>query len=89
MRQLWKSHRVFGFEVARTAGPDGVDLVILETAEHTHAVSPAHLLMPVGDREVEFDVLVGLTEVAARARFLGLDDAAIRRAFEQAIGELA
>jgi hypothetical protein len=87
MRQLWKSHRVFGFEVARTAGPDGVDLVILETAEHTHAVSPAHLLMPVSPAELAFEAVIALSAAVERARFLGLDDEQIRAAFAKTLDD--
>lgn len=85
MKQLWKSHRVFGYEVARTTTEDGMELVVLQTAPHKQEVSPAHMLMPVSDKELTFEAMVRLTEAIERARFLGLDNDALRTTFESAL----
>jgi hypothetical protein len=85
MRTLYKSHRVFGYEVARAAGPDNTELVILQTAPHKQEVSPAHMLMPVSDREALFEAQVRLIEAIERARFLGVDAETLRAAFEEAL----
>lgn len=85
MKQLWKSHRVFGYEVARAKAEDGQELVVLQTAPHKQEVSPAHMLMPVDEKEVAFEAMVRLIEAIERARFLGLDNDALRTAFESAL----
>lgn len=84
-KQLWKSHRVFGYEVARATTEDGTELVVLQTAPHKQEVSPAHMLMPVSDGEVVFEARVRLIEAIEKARFLGLDVETLRAAFEDAI----
>ncbi len=84
-RQLLRSHRTFGFELARTHAPDGTELVILETAPHKLDASPAHLLRPVTDQEAAFEATVALMAAIERARFLGVDMDALRAAFEQAV----
>jgi hypothetical protein len=73
MRQLYKSHRTMGYEVARTRTDDGAELVILETAPQKQEVSPAHMLRPVSPEEAAFEVRVALAQVVEQARFLGLD----------------
>ena len=73
MRQLYKSHRILGYEVARTHTDDGKELVILETAAHKQEVSPAHMLRPVSPEEAAFEVRVGLAQLIEQARFLGID----------------
>ena len=85
MKQLWKSHRTCGYEIARTTTEDGIELVVLQTAPHTQAVSPAHMLMPVSEKEAAFEALVRLMEAIEQARFLGLDNDAVRSAFESAL----
>lgn len=89
MKTLWKSHRVFGYEVARAAGPDGYELVILQTAPHKQEVAPAHMLMPVSEQEVAFEAQVRLIEAIERARFLGMDAETLRAAFEAALAQAA
>ena len=84
-RKLYRSHRVFGYEVGRAAGPDGDDLVILETAPHQLAVSSARLLLPVSEQEAAFEATVRLAEAIDRARFLGLDMDQIRAALLSAL----
>lgn len=86
-RQLWKSHRVIGYEVARATTEAGMELVILETAEHRREVAPAHMLMPVDEAEIVFDVQVQFIKAIEAARFLGLSDDAIRAAFAVAMPE--
>ncbi len=73
MRQLYKSHRTMGYEVARTRADDGAELVILQTAPHKQEVSPAHMLTPASPQEAAFDIRIGLAQIIERARFLGLD----------------
>lgn len=85
MNQLYRSHRVFGREVARAKANDGTELVILQTAPHAQAVSPAHLLMPMSEQEVAFEARVRMIEAIEKARFLGLDNDALRAAFEAAL----
>lgn len=85
MKQLYRSHRAFGREVARAQADDGTELVILQTAPHTQTVSPAHLLMPVSDQEVRFEAQVRLIDAIEKVRFLGLDNDEVREAFEAAI----
>lgn len=83
--QLYRSHRVFGREHARAVAPDGTELVILETAPHTLAATPAHLLMPVSDAEAAFEATVALAAAIERARFLGVDMDVLRAAFTAAV----
>jgi hypothetical protein len=85
MKQLWKSHRLFGYEIARTTTEDGTELVVLQTAPHKQDVSPAHMLLPVSEQEAAFEVQVRLIEAIEKARFLGLDTDALRTAFESAL----
>lgn len=73
MRQLYKSHRTMGYEIARTRTDDGDELVILETAPQKKEVSPAHMLRPVTSAEVAFEIRIALAQIAEQARFLGLD----------------
>lgn len=73
MTQLLQSHRICGYETARTTDRDGRELVILQTAPHKEEVSLAHLVRPMTEAEVQFKVGVLLTEVIEQARFLGLD----------------
>ena len=60
MRQLYKSHRTLGYEIARMRTDDGKELVILETAAHKQEVSPAHMLRPMSPEDAAFEVRVGL-----------------------------
>lgn len=85
MKQLYRSHRAFGREVARVSAEDGTELVILQTAPHTQTVSPAHLLQPVSEQEIYFEAEVRLIEAIEKGRFLGLDNDALRAAFEAAL----
>ena len=85
MKQLWKSHRVFGYEVARATAEDGTELVVLQTAPHKQEVSPATMLMPVSEKEAAFEAMVRLCDAVEKARFLGLDNEALRIAFESAL----
>jgi hypothetical protein len=89
VKQLYRSHRVFGYDVARAAGPDGTELVILQTAPHKQEVSPAHMLMPVSDKELAFEAQVRLIEAIERVRFLGVDAETLRAAFETALESAA
>jgi hypothetical protein len=73
VRQLYKSHRTMGYEVARTTTEDGQQLVVLQTAPHKQEVSPAHMLQPVSETEIAFDIRTGLAALVERARFLGID----------------
>jgi hypothetical protein len=73
MRQLYRSHRLTGYEVARTHTDAGEELVILQTAPHKQEVSPAHMLQATSPQEVAFDIRVALAQIVERARFLGLD----------------
>ena len=73
MKQLYKSHRTFGYEAARTTADDGKQLVVLQTAPHKYEVSPAQMLMPVTEQEAAFDIRIALAAVVERARFLGID----------------
>jgi hypothetical protein len=84
-RQLRKSHRVFGYEIAHTTAEDGTELVVLQTAPHKQEVSPAHMLMPVSEQEVAFEAKVRLIEAVERARFLGLNADALRAVFEDVV----
>lgn len=83
-RELMRSHRVFGFVVARVDTPDG-ELAILETAPHKREVSLAHLLQPVSDQEAAFEATMALVSAIERARFLGVDMDALRAAFDKAV----
>lgn len=85
MKQLWKSHRAFGYEIARATAEDGTELVVLQTAPHKQEVSPAHMLMPVSEKEAAFEAMVRLIDAIEKARFLGLDTDAVRSAFESAL----
>jgi hypothetical protein len=86
-KQLYRSHRMFGFERARAVAPDGTELVILETSPHKLEASPAHLLMPVSDQEAAFEVTMALAAAVERARFLGVDMDVLRAAFAKAVDE--
>lgn len=87
MKALFRSHRTFGFEVARVQPADGPELVILQTAPHKQEVSPAHLLQSVSDAEATFEATMALVSAVERARFLGVDMDALRLAFEQAVNQ--
>lgn len=84
-KQLYRSHRVFGYEVARTTTEDGTELVVLKTAPHKQEVSPAHMLMPVSEKEAAFEATIRLSDAIEHARFLGLSLDTLRAAFEDAI----
>jgi len=77
-RQLWKNHRVFGWEVARFVAPDGIERVVLDTGNGQEAIVRAHMLMTVGPQEAAFDLRIGLSELVSRARFLGVPIDALR-----------
>jgi hypothetical protein len=85
MKQLWKSHRTFGYEVGRVQVEDGTELVVLQTAPHKQEVSPVHMLMPVSEKDVSFEAMTRLIEAIEKARFLGLDNDGLRSAFEAAL----
>ena len=84
-KPLLRSHRVLGYELDRFRAQDGVERVLLQTALHKEDVSPAHMLMPVSAQEVAFETQVRLIEAIEQARFLGLDNDALRAAFEAAL----
>jgi hypothetical protein len=85
MSKLYRSHRTFGREVARTKSPDGQELVILQTSPTAQAVSPAHMLLPVSDDELVFEARMALVAAIERIRFLGLDPATIASLFAEEI----
>ena len=78
---LVRNHRTFGYEVARTTGTDGRDLVILQTSPTKQDVAPAHLLMPVSANEATFEARMALAAALERCRFLGLDAETIAALF--------
>ena len=73
MRQLYKSHNITGYELARVTTDDGQQLVLLETAFREYAVSPSHVLRPVSTEEALFDLRTEFAALLQRARFLGID----------------
>ena len=86
-KQLYRSHRAFGREVARAT--DGYkELVILETADQTMTVSPAYMLLPVSDGEAVFEARVRLANAVTQARFLGASSEAILEMVQQALIEI-
>ncbi|NOK59141.1 MAG: hypothetical protein GFH27_549283n399 [Chloroflexi bacterium AL-W] len=85
MKQLFRSHRTFGYEVGRTKTDDGQEVVILQTAPHTQSVSLAHLLLPVSSNEAAFEVRTSLITAIERARFLDVDVAALRTMLDEEI----
>ena len=85
-RQLWKSHRAVGWEIARATADDGTELVILQTAPHKQEVVPAYMMAPVDD--LAFEAQTYLIQAIEKARFLGLDMDALRRAFDEALNSL-
>jgi hypothetical protein len=84
-RSLLKSHRIIGWEVARTIDPKGMAVVVLQTSAHKQDLEYAHMVMPVDSQVVASDTLAKLIDAIITARFLGLDDDAIRAIFEQAM----
>ena len=88
MTTLQKSHRAFGYVVARTTDDTGTDLVILQTAPHERVVSPAHMLQDVSPDDLAFEVRFSLIAAIEKAKFLGLDNDAIRAAFDLALASL-
>jgi hypothetical protein len=84
-RPLYRSHRVFGYEVARAFTEEGTELVVLQTAPHKHEAAPAHTLMAVTPQEAAFEAKVRLIAALEHARFLGLDGDALRRVCEEAL----
>ena len=89
MSKLYRSHRMFGYEVARAKANDGTELVVLQTAPHKQEVSPAHMLMPVSPDEAAFEVRMSVLAAIERAQFLGLDVAALRRLFDEEVASVA
>ena len=87
MKTLWKSHRLIGYEVGRVTTDDKQDLVILQTEAHRQEVSPAHMLLPVTDKELVFDTVTQLIQVVERARFLGMDTDMLQKAFDAVLRE--
>lgn len=83
--KLVKSHRVMGYEIARTKTPDGREFAILQTAPHAETATLAHMLMDVSLDEVAFDTRIKLSELIAHACFLGLDRDALRQLFAEEI----
>lgn len=84
-KQLVRSHRTMGYEITRTPASNGREFVILQTGLAKEEVTFAHMLMPVSDAEIAFEVGVWLIDAILKARFLGLDNDALRSAFETAI----
>lgn len=84
-RQLYRSHRTMGWLVHRFQGPDGRERVLLDTGTHKEDVSLAHLLLPVSEKEIAFEVQMRLAEAIEHARFLGLDNDALRIVFDRAL----
>ena len=80
---LVRSHRTMGFEIARTPGPDGRDLAILQTSPTAQTVAPAHLLMPVSPDEAVFEARMALAAAIERARFLGVDAETLRTLLDE------
>lgn len=86
MKQLYRSHRVFGYETARATTADGQEIVVLQTAPHKQEVSPAHLLLPVSPDEAVFEARMALAAAIERARFLGVDTKTLRSLFDDELG---
>jgi hypothetical protein len=80
---LFRSHRVFGYEVARAIADDGAELIVLQTTPHSYTVSLAHLVMPASPDEAVFEVRVALITAIERAEFLGGDMPTMHRLFEE------
>lgn len=66
---LKRSHRTIGRVISETA--DG--FTILQTADHQYIAVKTIELLPVTDKEAEFDIRMLLAEAVERARFLGVD----------------
>jgi hypothetical protein len=78
VRQLYKSHRTIGYELARISTADGQQLVLLETAFRKYAVSPSHLLSPISAEAALFDLRTEFAALLQRARFLEIDAETLR-----------
>lgn len=89
MSKLVRSHRTFGFEIARTRAADGREVAILQTAPHKLEASLAHMLIPVSPDEVVFEVRMALAAAVERARFLGLDFATLRQLIDEELARPA
>ena len=92
--KLVKSHRTFGYEVARVPDPerDGRELVIVRTSDSPVGgldVVPAHTLMDVLADEVALRLQVELQQAIARARFFGLQPERIEALVQAAAQEIA
>lgn len=83
--QLWKSHRVFGYEIARAQAEDKTALIILQTSPHKQEVVSALAVVPVTPEELAFEAQIRLIQAIEAVRFLGLDNDALRETFEQAL----
>lgn len=82
--KVWvRSHRTFGFELARTTAPAGREYVILQTDTHKEEVCFAHMLLPVSQQEREFEVRMLLVDAVLRARFLGINAETVTRLLDE------
>jgi hypothetical protein len=83
VRQLYKSHSMTGYELARVTTDDGQQLVLLETAFREYAVSPSHVVRPVSTEEVLFDLRTEFAALLQQARFLGFDAETLHTLFAE------
>lgn len=84
-KTLYRSHRMIGWEIARVIPEDGKERSIMQTAPHKQEATFTHLLMPVTEKEAAFHLLGSFIEAVEQARFLGLDETAIRTLWETAL----
>jgi hypothetical protein len=78
--KVWvRSHRTMGYEIARATTDDDRKLIIIQTDEHKQEAVGAYTVMPVSQKELEFDVRMLLIQAILRARFLGIDNETIER----------
>jgi hypothetical protein len=85
---IYRSHRVFGIEIARTTADNGQEFVVLKTGPNREEVSLAHMLMPVSEQELNARVMLGLMEVLEQAAFFGLEKDKIREVFDRALEQM-
>jgi len=86
---VYRCHRTFGVELGR-AQVQGREFIILRTgpAARDLATLPADTMLPASPQEVENAVAFELLAVLEKAVVLGVDRAAIQRAFETALQEV-
>lgn len=85
-REYYRNHRTIGYKVGETV-IDGKHYTLLQTDARDPIASPTQELLPVSQRERQFEARMALVDAIKRARLLGINDEGIAGLLQEELAQ--